>query len=170
MPSRAWKKESKIVKNAFISENFEFQLYLKVKIEQIWLQTKAKCLSYTMRPFSKLFDVNSRAEKGFPFSNFVQALHGVTWRSWKLDKKSMTLFPKSAEFAKSASFHFYIQSFSLTECIVIVGVRKYRGCLSVCLCVCVCVCLSVCVSVCLSAPERQNYCADFHKTIRRSMS
>ena len=102
------KSESKIVKNAFISENFEFQLYLKVKIEQIWLQTKAKCLSYTMRPFSKLFDVNSRAEKGFPYSNFVQALHGVTWRSWKLDKKSMTLFPKSTKFAKSASFHFSI--------------------------------------------------------------
>ena len=40
---------------------------------------------------------------------------------------------------------FYIQSFSLTECIVIVGVQKYRGCLYVC--VCVCVCLSVCVSV-----------------------
>ena len=41
---------------------------------------------------------------------------------------------------------FYIQSFSLTECIVIIGVRKYRVvCLS--LCVCVCVCVSVCVSV-----------------------
>ena len=39
---------------------------------------------------------------------------------------------------------FYIQSFSLTECIVIVGVRKTGGCL----CVCVCVCLSVCLSVC----------------------
>ena len=38
---------------------------------------------------------------------------------------------------------FYIQSFSLTECIVIVGVERYRGCLSVC----VSVCLSVCVSV-----------------------
>ena len=69
------------MKNAFISENFEFQLYLKVKIEQILLQTKAKCLSYTMRPFSKLSDVNSRAEKGFSYSNFVPALHGVTWRS-----------------------------------------------------------------------------------------
>ena len=38
---------------------------------------------------------------------------------------------------------FYIQSFSLTECIVIVGVRKTGGCLSVCLCVCVSVCVSV---------------------------
>ena len=34
-----------------------------------------------MRPFSKLSDVNSRAEKGFPYSNFVPALHDVTWRS-----------------------------------------------------------------------------------------
>ena len=33
---------------------------------------------------------------------------------------------------------FYIQSFSLTECIVIVGVGRYRV-----------VCLSVCVSVCV---------------------
>ena len=61
-----------------------------------------------MRPFSKLSDVTSRAEKGFPYSSFVPALHGVTWRSWKLDKKSMTLFPKSAKLAKSASFHFSI--------------------------------------------------------------
>ena len=38
------------------------------------------------------------------------------------------------------------QSFSLTECIVIVGVRK-TGVVS--LSVCVCVCLSVCLSVCL---------------------
>ena len=36
-----------------------------------------------------------------------------------------------------ASIYHYIQSFSLTECIGIVGVRKYLGCLSaVCLCVC----------------------------------
>ena len=41
--------------------------------------------------------------------------------------------------------HFYIQSFSLTECIVIVGVGKTGDvCLSVCASVCVCVCLSVC--------------------------
>ena len=39
---------------------------------------------------------------------------------------------------------FYIQSFSLTECIVIVRVRKTGVvCLSVCLSVCLCVCLSV---------------------------
>ena len=38
---------------------------------------------------------------------------------------------------------FYIQSFSLTECVVIVWVRK-RGVV----CVCVCVCLSVCLCVC----------------------
>ena len=44
---------------------------------------------------------------------------------------------------------FYIQSFSLTECIVIVGVGRYRGCLSVC----VSVCLSVCV--CLSVESRE---------------
>ena len=42
---------------------------------------------------------------------------------------------------------FYIQSFSLTECIVIVGVRKTGGCLCVCLCVCVSVCLCVCWSI-----------------------
>ena len=43
------------------------------------------------------------------------------------------------------SLSFYIQSFSLTECIGIVGVRKYLGCLSaVCLCVCLCVCVCVC--------------------------
>ena len=46
---------------------------------------------------------------------------------------------------------FYIQSFSLTECIGIVRVRKYRVvCLCVCLCVCVSVCLCVCVCVCVS--------------------
>ena len=38
---------------------------------------------------------------------------------------------------------FYIQSFSLTECIVVVWVRKTGV-------VCLCVCVSVCVSVCLS--------------------
>ena len=39
---------------------------------------------------------------------------------------------------------------SLTECIGIVRVGKYRVvCLSVCVCVCLCVCVSVCVSVCL---------------------
>ena len=43
---------------------------------------------------------------------------------------------------------FYIQSFSLTECIGIVWVRKIPG-LSVCLCVCLCVCVSVCLSVCV---------------------
>ena len=47
--------------------------------------------------------------------------------------------------------NFNIQSCSLTECIVIVGVRKTGV---VCLPVCVCVCLSVCVSVCLSVESR----------------
>ena len=55
---------------------------------------------------------------------------------------------------------FYIQSFSFTECIVIVGVRKYRG-------VCLCVCLSVCLSVCLFALERRNYRADFNETFQK---
>ena len=50
------------------------------------------------------------------------------------------------------SLHFYIQSFSLTECIVIVWIRKYRGFLSVCVRLC----------VYLLAPERQNYWADFN--------
>ena len=50
--------------------------------------------------------------------------------------------------------HVYIQTFSLTECIVIIGVRKTGVvclcvCVSVCLSVCLCVCLSVCLSVCL---------------------
>ena len=40
--------------------------------------------------------------------------------------------------------YFYIQSFSLTKCIVVVGVKKTEGCLSVCVCVCVSVCVSVC--------------------------
>ena len=58
-------------------------------------------------------------------------------------------------------FIFYIQSFSLTECIVIVGVGKYRVvCLSVCLCVCVC----VCVCVCLWRAVSRNYWADFDET------
>ena len=44
---------------------------------------------------------------------------------------------------------FYIQSFSLTECIVVVGVQKPGVvCLCVCLSVCVCMCVSVCLSVC----------------------
>ena len=50
---------------------------------------------------------------------------------------------------------FYIQSFSLTECIVIVVVRKTGvACLSVCLCVCVCLWRAVC----------RNYWADFNQT------
>ena len=56
---------------------------------------------------------------------------------------------------------FYIQSFSLTECIVIVGVRKYRGCL----CVCLCVCVSVCV--CLCRAVSRNYWADFNETFQK---
>ena len=49
--------------------------------------------------------------------------------------------------------NFYIQSFSLTECILIVRIRNTGVvCLSVCVSVCVCVCVFVCVceSVCLS--------------------
>ena len=49
--------------------------------------------------------------------------------------------------------NFYIQSFSLTECIVVVQVRKMGGCLSVCLCVCVSVCLCVCLSVISRVPK-----------------
>ena len=49
--------------------------------------------------------------------------------------------------------HFYFQSFSLTECIVIVRVGKYRGCLSVCLSVCACVCACVCLSVGARTPK-----------------
>ena len=41
-------------------------------------------------------------------------------------------------------FNLYIQSFSLTECIVVVRIRKIGV---VCLCVCVSVCVSVCVFV-----------------------
>ena len=52
---------------------------------------------------------------------------------------------------------FYIQSFSLTECIVIVGVRKTGV-------VYLCVCLSVCVSVCLCRAVWRNYWADFNQT------
>ena len=57
-------------------------------------------------------------------------------------------------------FTFYIQSFSLTECIVVVRVRKMGGCLSVCVCVCLC----VCVSVCLWRAVWRNYWADFNQT------
>ena len=52
------------------------------------------------------------------------------------------------------SVPFYIQSFSLTECIVIVGVRKTGGCLCVCVSVCLCVCLSVCLCVCVCVCKR----------------
>ena len=63
---------------------------------------------------------------------------------------------------------FYIQSFSLTQCIVIVRVGKYLVvCLSVCVSVCVCVCLSVCVSVFLLALDSQNYWADFNETFQK---
>ena len=54
---------------------------------------------------------------------------------------------------------FYIQSFSLTECIVIDGVRKYRSCL--------CVCVSVCLSVCLCRAVSRNYWADFNETLQK---
>ena len=60
---------------------------------------------------------------------------------------------------------FFLHSvISLTECIGIVRVGKYRVvCLSVC--VCVCVCLSGCVY--LLALERQNYRADFNETYHK---
>ena len=51
-------------------------------------------------------------------------------------------------FCQNNSTYFYIQLFSLIECIVIVGVRKYLSCLSVCLYVRLSVCLSVCLPVC----------------------
>ena len=66
-------------------------------------------------------------------------------------------------FCQNNSTYFYIQSFSLTECIVIVGVRKYLSCLSVCLSVCA----SVCLSVCLLALERRNYWTDFNETFQK---
>ena len=71
----------------------------------------------------------------------------------------MLSYLKSLEMETLYSFFFfYIQPFSLTECIVIIGVRKYRVvCLSVC----------VCVSVCLSAPVWQNYWADFNETFQK---
>ena len=59
-------------------------------------------------------------------------------------------------FCQNNSTYFYIQSFSLTECIVIVGVRKYLSCLSVCLSICASVYLSVCLSVCLPVCWRHN--------------
>ena len=46
----------------------------------------------------------------------------------------------------------------MTECIVIVGVGRYRGCLSVCVCVRLC--------VCLFALEHRNYWADFTQTLQ----
>ena len=52
---------------------------------------------------------------------------------------------------------FYIQSYSLTECIVIVGVRKTGV-------VCLSVCLSVCLCVCLWTAVWRNYWVDFNKT------
>ena len=61
--------------------------------------------------------------------------------------KSHSLIPIFLKYKKKmkplAPGNFYIQSFSLTECIVIVGVRKTGGCLCVCLSVCLCVCVSV---------------------------
>ena len=51
---------------------------------------------------------------------------------------------------------FYIQSFSLTECIGIVRVGKYRV-----------VCPCVCLSVCLFALERRNCWADFNETFHK---
>ena len=61
----------------------------------------------------------------------------------------------SVAISTSVSICFYIQSFSSTESIVIVGVRKTGVvCLSVCLCVCVSVCLSVCQCVCVSVRAR----------------
>ena len=64
----------------------------------------------------------------------------------------------------SRVFSFYIQSFSLTECIVIIGVGDTGDvCLSVCVSVCVCVCLSVCLCRAVS----RNYWADFNETFHK---
>ena len=77
-------------------------------------------------------------------SRFVRECAGVS------AKNTLPLWKAPLETGKGVlktgiRFLFYIQSFSLTECIGIVWVGKYRVvCLSVCLCVCVCVCLSVC--------------------------
>ena len=47
--------------------------------------------------------------------------------------------------------NFYIQSFSLTECILTVWVPKHRDCL----CVGVPVCLPLCVPVCVDFDSRE---------------
>ena len=78
----------------------------------------------------------------------------IKWWKSQWTKYIFTLHSEILFFFRSwPPLGFYIQSFSLTECIVIVGVRKYLGCLSVCLCVCLCVCVSVCLSVYTRTPK-----------------
>ena len=59
---------------------------------------------------------------------------------------------------------FYIQSFSLTECIVSLGSGDTGA---VCVCVCLSVCLSVCLCVCMCRAVSRNYWADFNETLQK---
>ena len=77
----------------------------------------------------------------YHFIRFIADAHSIV--------REHTTSRSNTQFVTSSGATYYIQSFSLTECIVIVGVQKYRVvCLSLCLCVCVSVCVSVCLSVC----------------------
>ena len=78
-------------------------------------------------------------------------------KAQKFSKAFFIVTVTSEEFTKS----FYNQSFSLTECIGIVGVRKYLDCLSVCVCVCASVCVCVCVCVCVWKLSCSNGWVDF---------
>ena len=57
-------------------------------------------------------------------------------------------------------FSFYIQSFLLTESILIVGVGNTGV-------VCLSVCVSVCLCVCLCRAVSRNYRADFDETFHK---
>ena len=78
--------------------------------------------------------LDSRTFTAVPFLEMLMELGG----SKRKKKQTISDLP---------TLIFYIQSFSLTECIGTVRVEKYRV-------VFVCVCVSVCLSVCLSVGAR----------------
>ena len=81
-------------------------------------------------------------------NRFINCFHYCIWTAKYVtcDRDMAIFFIRDFQFITIDAF--YIQSFSLTECIGIVGVRKYLGCLSA-------VCASVRLSVCLSVCSRQ---------------
>ena len=120
--------------------HFECQLdkSLTLRLFSFWI------FSEVMKPFSTFTEkLEKRINLVFKtlFQNSLLMfldVYKVSYKSYYIREIIFfSAYLNRSRLCKICSFErFYIQSFSLTECIGIVGVRKYLGCLSVCLSVC----------------------------------